>query len=131
MVNQVQWDYLAKDLRMVDYLDEVKAISTKIKDFKIRQIPREENKKANALTNLASTFDFISDKSVPLEFLQNLSIEITKFVCQIEAGPTWMDDIIAYLWDVTLRQTSSKLVEFSTELPNFTLSMEFNTRDLF
>ena len=131
MVNQVQWDYLAKDLRMVDYLDEVKAISTKIKDFKIRQIPREENKKANALTNLASTFDFISDKSVPLEFLQNPSIEITKFVCQIEAGPTWMDDIIAYLWDVTLRQTSSKLVEFSTELPNFTFSMEFNTRDLF
>ena len=41
-------------------------------------------------------FDFISDKSIPLEFLPSLSIEITKIVCQIEAGPVWMDDIIAY-----------------------------------
>ncbi|GFS42075.1 hypothetical protein Acr_00g0077930 [Actinidia rufa] len=55
MVNQVQEDYLAKDTRMVAYLDEVKTMSRKIKDFKICQIPREEDKKADALTNLAST----------------------------------------------------------------------------
>ena len=38
VVNQVQGDYLAKDTRMVAYLDEVKTISRKIKDFRIRQI---------------------------------------------------------------------------------------------
>ena len=53
---------------MVVYLDEVKAISMKIKDFKIRQISREENKKVDALANLASAFDLISDRSVPLKF---------------------------------------------------------------
>ena len=37
VVNQVQGDYLAKDLRIVTYLDEVKTMSMKIKDFKIRQ----------------------------------------------------------------------------------------------
>ena len=68
-VNQVEGDYLAKDLRMLAYLDEVNAISIKIKDFKIRQIPKEENKKADALANLASVFDFISDRRVPLDFL--------------------------------------------------------------
>ena len=47
------------------YLDEVKTISIKIKDFKIRQIPREEYKKAGALANLASAFDFISYRSIP------------------------------------------------------------------
>ena len=36
VVNQVQWDYLAKDTRMVAYLDEVKIMSKKIKDFTIR-----------------------------------------------------------------------------------------------
>ena len=36
MVNQVQGDYLAKDLRMVTYLDEVKAMVMKIKEFKIQ-----------------------------------------------------------------------------------------------
>ena len=35
VVNQVQEDYPAKDLRMVAYLDEVKNISMKIKYFKI------------------------------------------------------------------------------------------------
>ena len=84
------------------YLDEVKVVSTKIKDFKICQFPQEKNKKANALANLASTFEFISDRSITLEFLPNPSIEIAKNVCQIEASPMWIDDIIAYLRDETL-----------------------------
>ena len=99
MVNQFQGDYLTKDLRMMTYLDEVKTISTKIKDFKIHQIPKEENKKTNALANLALTFDFTLDKSVPLEFLPNQSIEVAKTICQVVAKPTWMDDIITYLQD--------------------------------
>ncbi|GFY99208.1 hypothetical protein Acr_13g0006090 [Actinidia rufa] len=76
VVNQVQGVYLAKDTRMVAYLDEVKTISGKIRDFKIRQIPREENKKADALANLASTFDFILDRCKPLEFLASPSIKV-------------------------------------------------------
>ena len=95
VVNQVQGDYLAKDTRMVAYLDEVKTISSKIKDFKIFQIPIEDNKKVDALANLASVFDFISDKNIPLEFLANTWV--TKTVFHPEIGPTWMDDILAYL----------------------------------
>ncbi|GFY90817.1 hypothetical protein Acr_07g0010140 [Actinidia rufa] len=94
---QVQGNYLAKDIRMVAYLDKVKNKSMKIKYFKIRQIPKEENKKADALANLASAFDFISDKSILLEFFPNPSIKIAKTIYQAEADPTWMDDIIAYL----------------------------------
>ena len=71
----------------------------KIRDFKIRQIPWEENKQASALANLAFTFDFISDRSVPLEFLLNPSIDVTKTFCQAIAGPTRMDNIFAYLKD--------------------------------
>ena len=78
VVNQVQEDYLAKDTRMAAYLDEVKIMSKKIKDITIRQNSREENKKADALAKLASTFDFISDISIPLEFLPNPSIDITE-----------------------------------------------------
>ena len=82
---------------MVTYLDEVKNISLKIKDFNIRQIPKEKNKKADALINLASAFNFISDRNIPLEFLPNPSIEVAKIVYQAEASLMWMDDIIAYL----------------------------------
>ena len=65
---------------MLAYLDEVKNMFGKIKDFKIFQIPREENKKSDALANLASTFDFVSDRSIPLEFLLNPSIEVARIV---------------------------------------------------
>ena len=82
VVNQVQGDYLPKDLHIMAYLDEVKAMEMKIKDFKILQIPREENKKADALANLASAMDFISNKNVPLEFLSNPSIDVAKIVYQ-------------------------------------------------
>ena len=63
---------------MAAYLDEVKSMSQKIKSFIICQIPKEENKKADAFANLASTFDFVSDRNIPLEFLSYPSIEIAK-----------------------------------------------------
>ncbi|GFZ17083.1 hypothetical protein Acr_26g0003530 [Actinidia rufa] len=99
VVNQVQGDYLAKDLRMVAYLDKVKAISSKIRDFKISQIPWKKNKKADALANLASALDFISDRNIPLEFLPNPSIDITNPFYQDTTNLSWMDDIITYLKD--------------------------------
>ena len=78
VINQVQGDDFTKDHRMVAYLDKVKNMSIKIKDFKMRQIPRDENKKAYTLANLASAFDFISDRSIPMEFFPKPSIEIAK-----------------------------------------------------
>ena len=92
-------DYLSKNLQMVAYLDEVKTTSTIIKDFKIRQISKEENKKADALANLASAFDFTSNRSVHLEFWPNSSIDVAKTIFQVATDPTWMDDIITYLQD--------------------------------
>ena len=83
-------------------MDEVKIMSKKIKNFTIRQISREENKKVDALANLTSIFDFISDRSIHLEFLPNPSIDIIKPICPVEADPTWMDEIIAYIKHGTL-----------------------------
>ncbi|XP_057503539.1 uncharacterized protein LOC130787093 [Actinidia eriantha] len=104
VVNQVQVEYFAKDSRMIAYLDEVKIMMGKIKNFKIRQIPREENKQADALANLASSFDFISDRSIPMEFLAGPSIQSDFVVFNAEEGSTWMDDIFAYLQYGTLPQ---------------------------
>ena len=109
VVNQVQGDYLAKDTRMLAHLGEVKNVSRKIKDFKICQIPKEENKKVDALANLALTFDVVSDESIPLKFLLNPSIEITRSVCQTESESN-MDGRhyrISPKWHVTSRRTLS------------------------
>ncbi|GFS41656.1 hypothetical protein Acr_00g0075590 [Actinidia rufa] len=95
-------DYLAKDARMMAYLGEIKAASTKLKEFRIHQIPREDNKTADALAILASTFEFVSNRCVPLEFLGSPSIGGANQILQIEESPTWMDEIIAYLQGGTL-----------------------------
>ena len=73
---------------MVAYMNEVKVMSIKIKDFKIRQIFIEENKKADALANRASAFDFILDRNIPLEFFPNPSIDVTKTICETTTNST-------------------------------------------
>ncbi|GFS29293.1 hypothetical protein Acr_00g0006120 [Actinidia rufa] len=128
VVNQVQGDYLAKDARMIAYLGEVKAVSAKIKEFKIHQIPREDNKKADALANLASTFEFISDRCIPLEFLTSPSIVIANQVLQTEENPTWLDEIIAYLREGILPRINSKLAASNTDPRDFAFSRAGFTR---
>lgn len=49
VVSQVQGDYLTKDDQMVSHLEEMKALLGKIKDFKICQNSRKENRKADTL----------------------------------------------------------------------------------
>ncbi|GFY92470.1 hypothetical protein Acr_08g0008660 [Actinidia rufa] len=87
---------------MMAYLGEVKDAFSKIKEFKIHQIPQEENKKADALANLASTFEFLSDRCIPLEFLASPSIGVANQILQTDESLTWMDEIIAYLQGGTL-----------------------------
>ena len=78
-------------------MDKVKTMSGKIKDFRICQIPRMKNKKVDALANLTSIFAFISNRSIPMEFLVNPNIKVAKLVFQAETDLTWTNDIIAYL----------------------------------
>ena len=87
---------------MVAYLEEVKALLKKIKDFKLRQISREENRKVDALANLSLVFDFISDRNISLKFLLSCSINVAKPIYKAIVAPTWMDDTNAYLQDGTL-----------------------------
>ncbi|XP_057463834.1 uncharacterized protein LOC130753675 [Actinidia eriantha] len=45
IINQVQGDYLAKDLQLVAYLDEMKAMSTKIRDSKFTKFPKKRTRR--------------------------------------------------------------------------------------
>ena len=97
-MNQVQEDYLAKDPKMMAYLDKVKSLETNIKNFRIQQIPWEENKQVDILTNLASDFDFSKDRNILLEFLPRPSIDTAKAnVFPATTQPIWMDDIAKYI----------------------------------
>ncbi|GJU68978.1 reverse transcriptase domain-containing protein [Tanacetum coccineum] len=55
IANQVNGSYVAKESGMVQYLEKVKTLTSKFKEFSIKQVPRSENKKADALSKIAST----------------------------------------------------------------------------
>ncbi|KAL7597648.1 hypothetical protein Lser_V15G26757 [Lactuca serriola] len=72
--NQVNGSFEVRDQRMGKYVKMVKQLVGLFERFTIKQIPRSENKRADALSKLASTcFDHLS-KKVLVEVLRERSI---------------------------------------------------------
>nr|GEV88116.1 reverse transcriptase domain-containing protein [Tanacetum cinerariifolium] len=53
--NQINGSYIAKEQNMIQYQEKTKALINSFKKFSIEQVPRSENKKADALSKIAST----------------------------------------------------------------------------
>ena len=97
VANQVNGSYIAKELGMIQYLEKVKALASNFRKFSIKQVPRSENKKADASRKIASTSFAHLTKQVLVEELQEKSINETKVLAVIEEeGSTWMTLIHEY-----------------------------------
>ncbi|GJU77277.1 reverse transcriptase domain-containing protein [Tanacetum coccineum] len=98
VANQVNGSYVAKESGMVQYLNKVKALAKSFKEFSIKQIPRSENKKADALSKIASTSFAHLSKQVLVEELKEKSINEKEILDIVEEeGNTWMTPICDYL----------------------------------
>ncbi|GKA27386.1 reverse transcriptase domain-containing protein [Tanacetum coccineum] len=103
VANQVNRAYVAKETDMVRYLEKVKALTGGFKAFTIKQIPRSENKKADALSKIASTSFAHLSKQVLVEELKEMSTsEVEVLTVVEEEGDTWMTPIFKYLAEETL-----------------------------
>ncbi|GJX95498.1 reverse transcriptase domain-containing protein [Tanacetum coccineum] len=111
--NQILGTYVAKEENMVMYLEKAKSLISGFANFSISQVPRSKNKKANALSKIASTSFAHLSKQVLVEILKEKSIQEKEVEAIVEEeGPTWMTPIIEYLKDGTLpgdRKEASKL----------------------
>nr|XP_043616326.1 uncharacterized protein LOC122588273 [Erigeron canadensis] len=84
------------------YLEEARKIISEFKKFNIEQVPRSQNKKADALSKLASlTFAHLT-KEVLVEVLEEKSIVPKKEVSQIEEAECWMTPLYNFIKDGTL-----------------------------
>ncbi|GJV07193.1 reverse transcriptase domain-containing protein [Tanacetum coccineum] len=103
VANQVNGTYVAKENDMVRYLEKVKTFINNFKAFSIKQVPRSENKKADALSKIASTSFAHLSKQVLVEELKEKSISTMEVLAVVEEeGDTWMTPIFKYLMDGTL-----------------------------
>ncbi|GKB19018.1 reverse transcriptase domain-containing protein [Tanacetum coccineum] len=113
VANQVLGTYAAKEENMIKYLEKVKSLASGFANFSISQVPRSRNKKADALSKIASTSFAHLSKQVLVEVLKEKSIQEKEVTTVVEEdGPTWMTPIMEYLKDGTLpdnKKEASKL----------------------
>ncbi|GKB15777.1 reverse transcriptase domain-containing protein, partial [Tanacetum coccineum] len=109
VANQVNGFYIAKEPAMIQYLEKVKTLSRSFKKFSIKQVPRSENKKADALRKIASTSFAHLTKQVWVEELKKKSINEAEVLEVVEEeGDTWMTPIYNYLTEEKLPAEKEK-----------------------
>ncbi|GJR41445.1 reverse transcriptase domain-containing protein [Tanacetum coccineum] len=109
VANQVNGTYIAKETDMIKYLEKVKALTNTFRAFSIKQVPRSKNKKADALSKMASTSFARLSKQVLVEELKEKSINEREVLAVVEEeGDTWMIPIHEYLTDETLPAERNK-----------------------
>ncbi|GJV90649.1 reverse transcriptase domain-containing protein [Tanacetum coccineum] len=107
--NQVNNSYVAKESGMVQYLEKVKTLTSNFKEFSIKQVPRSENKKADALSKIASTSFAHLGKQVLVEELKENSINEKEVLAIVEEeGHTWITPICEYLTKEILSEDKKK-----------------------
>ncbi|GKA90361.1 reverse transcriptase domain-containing protein [Tanacetum coccineum] len=88
---------------MIKYLEKVKTLVSTFRAFLIKQVPRSKNKKADALSKIASTSFAHLSKQVLVEELKEKSVNESEVLAVVEEeGESWMTPIHEYLMDETL-----------------------------
>ncbi|GKC88593.1 reverse transcriptase domain-containing protein [Tanacetum coccineum] len=109
VANQVNGSYVAKESGMVQYLKNVKSLVSNFKEFSIKQVPRSENKKADALSKIASTSFAHLSKQVLVEELKEKSKHEKEVLAIVEEEEkTWMTPIYEYLTKEILSEDKKK-----------------------
>ncbi|GKC42070.1 reverse transcriptase domain-containing protein [Tanacetum coccineum] len=103
VANQVLGTYVAKEDNMIKYLKKTNSLVSGFDSFSISQVSRSKNKKADALSKMASTSFAHLSKKILVEILKEKSIKEKEVAAVVEEEePTWMTPIIEYLRDGTL-----------------------------
>ncbi|GKA03928.1 reverse transcriptase domain-containing protein [Tanacetum coccineum] len=98
VANQINGSYIAKEQSMIQYPKKVKVLISNFKKFSIEQVPRSEYKKADALSQIASTSFAHLTNQVLVEVLKEKSIEEKEIIAVVEEeGYSWMTPMFEYL----------------------------------
>ncbi|KAK1435491.1 hypothetical protein QVD17_01255 [Tagetes erecta] len=123
VANQVNGQYEAKEYTMQQYLAKVKELMGRFKKCAVTQISRTQNKRADALSKLASLAFAHLTKKVLVEVLERSSIAEAQVNDVIqEEEPNWMTPIRSFLTQGILpedkaeaNQVKAKSVDYTWE----------------
>ena len=121
VVRQIEDTYKAKSGRMILYLRKVRDLLKKFVLIQVRHVPRAENSRADALAKLATSLQEDLNRSTPVEYLAEPSIDLCDVeVAQVESEPNWMDPIWDYIIDGRLPDDPKEAAKVRTRSARFT-----------
>ncbi|GJW83447.1 reverse transcriptase domain-containing protein [Tanacetum coccineum] len=122
LVNQIKGTYAAKQPTIREYLQKTKEALKSFDSYTIEHIQRNQNKKVNALSKLASlTFEHLT-KEVLIKVLAKRSIE-EKEILQVETKEeeSWMTPIHEYLVSGLLPEDPKEARKIRVKAPPYKL----------
>ena len=124
VVGKVQGELEARDLRMQEYLSQVRHLQSKFESFNLSQIPRSRNTHSDALTTLeTSSAQSLSQVILVEDLCKPTKIERnTVHIHQIRVSCSWMDSIVLFLKEDILSEIKSKADKVRRKAPQFWLS---------
>ncbi|XP_071911808.1 uncharacterized protein [Coffea arabica] len=96
IVNQVGGSYEVKEEPLKRYVAKVHELRAQFKVFALKQVPRSQNKRADALSKLASTSVGTLNKEVLVEVVRNRAYDQVD-LSVIQVVSSWMDPIVRCL----------------------------------
>ena len=110
VVGQVTGEMKAKDVRMQEYLNQVKRLQLGFDLFSLSHIARSGNTHADSLATLATSSAGQLPQIILVEHLGGASkvAKNTTRVHETRVGSSWMDPIVAFLKDDILPEAKSE-----------------------
>ncbi|XP_075640509.1 uncharacterized protein LOC142612283 [Castanea sativa] len=124
VVGQVEGELEAKDLRMQEYLSQVRHLQSGFKSFTLQKIAKSRNTHANSLDTLVTSSAQGLPKVILVEDLCKF-VEIRREraqIHQVKVGPSWMDPIVLFLKNDILLEEKGEADKVRKKSPRFLLS---------
>ncbi|GKD56376.1 reverse transcriptase domain-containing protein [Tanacetum coccineum] len=122
LVNQIKGTFAAKHTSIKDYLQKVKTALRGFEEYTVEHVRRNQNKKADALSKLASmTFEHLT-KEVLVKVLTKRSIEEKEVLkVDMQERKSWMDPIHEYLLSGLFPEDTKESRKIIIQAPQYKL----------
>ena len=121
VVGQVRGELEARDVRMQEYLSQVKRLQSDFEFFNLTHVSRSGNTHADSLATLATSLEQGLPRIILVEDLYNIVIIKKDMVqiYQVRVSPSWMDPIVNFLKDDVLPEERSEVEKIRRKAPRF------------
>ena len=123
VVGQVKGELEARDMRMQEYLNQVRRLQSDFEFFNLSHVSRSGNTHTDSLATLATSLEKGLPRVILVEDLYRADVVKKDMVriYQVRVGPNWMDPIVRFLKDDILPKEKSEAEKIRRKAPRFWL----------